>query len=99
PPPAVRPVPYTTLFRSHHSQARVEMLRFRDGLPGQDLRDVWPVLTHRDDDQAELHRVAPRGVVHPREHGPDRLARREAGEGVDRSEEHTSELQSPDHLV
>ena len=59
------------------------MLRFRDGLPGQDLRDVRAVLPHRDHDEAELHRVAPRRVVHAGQHGSDRLARREAGEGVD----------------
>ena len=41
------------------------------------------MLPHRDDDQAELHRVTLGGVVHAGEHGPDGLAGGEAGEGVD----------------
>ena len=66
-----------------HAHPRVEVLRFRYGLPGQDLGDVGSVLPHRDDDQAELHRVTLGGVVHAGEHGPDGLAGGEAGEGVD----------------
>ena len=67
-----------------HAQAGMEMLRFRNGLAGQDLRDVRAVLAHRDHDEAQPHAVVPaRGVVHPGEHGADRLAGREAGERVD----------------
>jgi hypothetical protein len=43
----------------------VEVLRFRDGLAGQDLRDVRAVLAHRDDDEAQPHvGMAAGGVVH-----------------------------------
>ena len=42
---------------AHHAGALVEVLGLRDGLPGQDLRDVRPVLAHGDDDEADLHAV------------------------------------------
>jgi hypothetical protein len=62
----------------------VQVLGLRQGLPGQDLRDVGTVLAHGDDHEPELQvGVALLGVVHAGEHGADRLARREAGEGVD----------------
>ena len=40
---------------AHHPDALVEVLGLGDGLAGQDLRDVGPVLPHGDDDEAELH--------------------------------------------
>jgi hypothetical protein len=68
---------------AHDPRALVQVLGLGQGLAGQDLGDVGPVLAHRDHDEAQLQVVALLGMVHPGEHGADRLARREAGEGVD----------------
>ena len=67
----------------HDTRADVKVLGLGDGLPGQDLGDVRPVLAHGDHHQAELHGMAPARAVHAREDGADGLPRREAGEGVD----------------
>src|SRR5438552_7006325 len=55
------------------------------------LHDALPIFEAREE---EPHR----GVERDRQHGRDR-DREVLGEGERRSEEHTSELQSPDHLV
>src|SRR5207244_11618942 len=95
----VPPCPYTTLFRSVMLEAELEWLRMRGQravlLPGAALRAVGGELVDRD---AHRHAGAARVAVRPV--GEDAAAA-EAGldqVAVQRSEEHTSELQSPDHL-
>ena len=68
---------------AHDAGAGVEVLGLGQGLAGEDLRDVRAVLAHGDDDEAEAHAVPLGRVVHPRQHGADRLPRCEPGEGVD----------------
>src|SRR5258708_31716372 len=48
---------------------------------------------------AERARGQLRGLQQPRPRHPGRLEEEGGGVGIHRSEEHTSELQSPDHLV
>src|SRR4051794_41641811 len=85
-PPTSTLFPYTTLFRSDLVVDALEMLRVaRHEL----LHRGAVALEHVD---AGRHRVLPR----PRQVG-ERL--HVAGGGAHRSEEHTSELQSPVHLV
>src|SRR5690606_41390434 len=87
-PPPSTPFPYTTLFRSHEARPvllqPVARRRPREGtLPAHDARRV-------QEEEPEMgDRPRPRRA-------------REAGErelGVERSEEHTSELQSRENLV
>src|SRR5258708_20770258 len=85
------PFPYTTLFRSR---------RRSEGLPAREYHLRPPPPTRRD------HRstLAPRQEGAPRAHLPAGrgsllVAAQALTDGLVRSEEHTSELQSPDHLV
>src|SRR5256885_12245964 len=83
-PPRSTLFPYTTLFRSARTEARYEAR--------EPARDAHVLLEPRHDgDVAAAHRVS-------RERGPELQASR-IGELVVRSEEHTSELQSPCNLV
>src|SRR5947208_4835738 len=83
PPPRSTLFPYTTLFRSYGEFRRTTGGRF-------DRLDP-PVSEHR----AGVDRTCP-----DRLHLPALLADRDGRlRPVPRSEEHTSELQSPDHLV
>src|SRR5258708_40362155 len=95
-PPRSTLFPYTTLFRSNRIGARRKQL----------LRtlDVDPLSCALFHEHATTARTAAQAAVlrarrlHERDDGKrplERLARCI----VDRSEEHTSELQSPDHLV
>src|SRR5207244_11457781 len=90
-PPASSPFPYTTLFRSEDARRhRGAQYTFAALDPVAHLLDALAdvVVVHHQRDGAEgLHH---RHAALQRE----RKAAREA-----RSEEHTSELQSPDHLV
>ena len=80
---------------AHDARALVQVLRLGQGLPGEELRDVGPVLAHGDDDQPDLHpRVLPLHVVEAGQRRPDRLARGEAGVGVD--ERRVAQLQGLD---
>src|SRR5207244_13447088 len=87
PPPGSALFPYTTLFRSDR----------RRGRGGEKCA--------RPADRAPRHREAARREEghdrdHPAEHPHDGSAGvHEPARPDDRSEEHTSELQSPDHLV
>src|SRR5947208_6864511 len=75
--------PYTTLFRS-----------------GRLLREQRRVRQRGDDAQRQLEPDEEHAHVHAHEVGGLGGAHAEAAaQGGSRSEEHTSELQSPDHLV
>src|SRR5258708_20655922 len=83
PPPRSTLFPYTPLFRSHDFPSR-KPIRRATPIPPRDLEKACPTP----------------GRIHCRGHNiPEhrRGARRKAH--APRSEEHTSELQSPDHLV
>src|SRR5947208_10696136 len=87
PPPRTTLLPYTTLFRSHRRSLR---LRPRRTIP----RARRPLSLQR-----ALGGGAPRAGL---SRGGCELSRPEAARGaldLPRSEEHTSELQSPDHVV
>src|SRR5258708_13142743 len=77
-PPRSTLFPYTTLFRSHHSESR-------RSAPALAARRLSPARRRR----RRRHRISPE----------DRNARAPGRHRKGRSEEHTSELQSPDHLV
>src|SRR5207244_9395252 len=92
PPPPTSPLfPYTTLFRSRPGRL--------DKRPAEKQSPVGPVqrveeavaVRHHDD----LARLAADRQITQNRH----LSRVPIVEVVRRSEEHTSELQSPDHLV
>src|SRR5207244_6956407 len=92
PPPRSSPFPYTTLFRSQRVRPLEEAAEL--ALP---LRERPPPLVRR-------HLRAERGVSAGGEDGRRARDDHDARGGVvivtgARSEEHTSELQSPDHLV
>src|SRR5258708_24033960 len=82
-PPRSTLFPYTTLFRSQTAPQRLAERRERVG------RVVF-VRDERADEAEDLRTVA----ADRRRRGGVVVARR-----AERSEEHTSELQSPDHLV
>src|SRR5207244_11453521 len=86
-PPSSSLFPYTTLFRSHSAQSKTRPRHLcLQGAAGRTRR--------------QRHRYS--GSPHRRSHPPHLRPRpRPPGEAVKklRSEEHTSELQSPDHLV
>src|SRR5207244_12229602 len=91
-------IPYTTLFRSY-------MMRKKDAEtdPNQQVRETigsGPFLYNRDETRP--------GNRHVYDRNPNYVPRAEPSSGMAggkvvkldrRSEEHTSELQSPDHLV
>src|SRR5258708_28339675 len=52
-----------------------------------------------DQGRADIGREPPDGQVEHDDHNPRRDPQRRGQVAADRSEEHTSELQSPDHLV
>src|SRR5258708_27879502 len=85
-PPRSTLFPYTTLFRSHLSKLRGDSpcRSEAEGIEGEGLAAQPIHVENRD-------RVDQRGKI--------RLGSREDDEVSGRSEEHTSELQSPDHLV
>src|SRR5690348_18018255 len=82
-PPRSTLFPYTTLFRSH----RAGLLHHLDDLAGQRADVRAPV-------SANL-----RFVANAAQRESHKLAARSARDRFTRSEEHTSELQSPVHLV
>src|SRR5207244_11371192 len=93
PPPTSPPFPYTTLFRSPLHDVRPARADLAIG--GDHDFDA----RHWFSDGADPERTR-------RVHGDDRRRLGESvalenhqSRGVERSEEHTSELQSPDHLV
>src|SRR5207244_10960084 len=92
-PPTSPLFPYTTLFRSHAS--RFESLPWAANLKHKHRSSsrasrLRPVVPPRVDALGNVHRVAD---------DPVNLSARPGRAKPDRSEEHTSELQSPDHLV
>src|SRR5207244_9222721 len=95
PPPPLPPLfPYTTLFRSRHRRRRAGRGARRPGGPGG-----VPGGGGVDDVMLELRQVH---AYYGRSHvlyGVDLAAREGEVDAVQRSEEHTSELQSPDHIV
>src|SRR3989454_12829337 len=95
-PPRSTLFPYTTLFRSEHAaeQGRPPQRRAERGNhPGPQERDQY------EDAPQTVHHARNRGqeLDEERDRLPDPFGR-ELGD-VDRSEEHTSELQSPCNLV
>src|SRR5207253_10185198 len=96
-PPASSLFPYTTLFRSHVAAPRVE----RDGQPLLRIRQQRQRAQERRP-LADVAAVTP--TVDETVEGGGRALRerhqqRDANDVIDRSEEHTSELQSRGHLV
>src|SRR5207244_11717495 len=89
-PTRTTPIPYTTLFRSEHAKACPfpPAPGLRLGLDLRPERDVLTVSVPRSTSRN------PTSILR-------RLSRNDAidRESPLRSEEHTSELQSPDHLV
>src|SRR5947208_1917443 len=86
--------PYTTLFRSRHRPGRRAVLaRHREG--------VGHHLTRRQLVMRAVAEIGPGAVGVDREVAisPGRIGLRHHLRLTARSEEHTSELQSPDHLV
>src|SRR5688500_19209486 len=85
-PPRSTPFPYTTLFRSRVS-----------GASGGAKRDAFEALVRK----IAVHETAEEEVVHPavRTSAQEVVEERLAEEHEGRSEEHTSELQSPCNLV
>src|SRR5207244_13426916 len=98
-PPTSTRFPYTTLFRSSGQESA---RKTRAGAPGAGARSpggledgcekVPPGAEGVDEDPARRRRLWEEGRVGQGAAGGDDLASA-------RSEEHTSELQSPDHLV
>src|SRR5207244_6976718 len=99
PAPTRTSFPYTTLFRSRRLVARVERrnaARLAGDTPGERGLEVV--------ESIDVDAEAGGGdyVIHPylaRVAPPVDLQAHSAVDRLDRSEEHTSELQSPDHLV
>src|SRR5207244_8535576 len=97
PPPRPPLFPYTTLFRSGEPQ--LAFLRRRDRGAGLEVLGLDAELPGEEAER--LHRRYALAVLDPRDvrvrdsRAGDLALRQAAG----RSEEHTSELQSPDHLV
>src|SRR5207244_10551432 len=96
PPPKPKLFPYTTLFRSDRSDE--EGCRS----PAGDARKRL-LAAHGERRRAgEAHAFAPKTILLDDPVGVDDdagLRRRQVQRARRRSEEHTSELQSPDHLV
>src|SRR5207244_11452954 len=90
------PFPYTTLFRSADRQRRTRVNRSAPVLGCSNVRFIWSVGLF----SAPFARgsYCDRGRAHSIGLTAHRLAKK-SEERQRRSEEHTSELQSPDHLV
>src|SRR5207244_13619979 len=86
PPPTPTLFPYTTLFRSQHRGQELD----HDTVRRQPFRESF-----RGHEQ--LHHVG--GKRHSRQYDPAQRGNSSPDRQGRRSEEHTSELQSPDHLV
>src|SRR5207244_8381054 len=95
-PPRSTPFPYTTLFRSSISAMNQRLDEGLAQFAGRPLAEAFPYLIL----DARYERVREAGVIVSQAVliaiGIDWDGRRQV---VARSEEHTSELQSPDHLV
>src|SRR5207244_11955366 len=85
-PPRSKLFPYTTLFRSKDGRPPMTYI-LRVGSHFLTAMEI-PVLLGRDLDTRDLQTALRVGVINERFANP-----------ACRSEEHTSELQSPDHLV
>src|SRR5207244_9551281 len=90
PPPRSALFPYTTLFRSHLGA----LVRWRDGPRITFVRARGAVGVHRDDQRVAECASFAQVADMPRMDEIEDAIRED-----DRSEEHTSELQSPDHIV
>src|SRR5207244_12320103 len=88
PPPSSTLFPYTTLFRSVRAQPVAHRLPRAAQERGADLRVGRPDAARQDDRGGRA--LDPGRLEQPQSVEPGRQLR---------SEEHTSELQSPDHLV
>src|SRR5258708_15369922 len=94
-PPRSPLFPYTTLFRSRFRRRPRELSA--DGLPAVVRLGVVPAVDdHEHARQRAAERVSGMLMV---VNGWDNAKANHSGKSVGRSEEHTSELQSPDHLV
>src|SRR5437870_9713307 len=82
-PPSSTLFPYTTLFRSQQARLIVDVL----------------VAARREAPAATRHEPPDVGLIGRRQESALDLDRRVRGRNEDRSEEHTSELQSRGHLV
>src|SRR5258708_16609776 len=93
-PPRSTLFPYTTLFRSWQSAVSPNGIRQVGGLPIRDTADCQSALRWQCQDAPNCLAALVPGLTlqnQPRKSKP--------GTNAARSEEHTSELQSPDHLV
>src|SRR5581483_3692729 len=82
---------------SDHAGPLVKLLRFGDRLTRQDLRDVRPLVAHRDHGQAGFDRVLLFRPVQAGQDRADRLPKGQAGEGV--NDRRIPELQEPDMVL
>src|SRR5258708_26903120 len=90
-PPRSTLFPYTTLFRSHHAKAPAKALV-------EELPDRFRRFSHGDGLVLILNNI----ITAENADGEIAIFRQRIGGKtacIFRSEEHTSELQSPDHLV
>src|SRR5258708_21991186 len=92
-PPRSTLFPYTTLFRSYHSY---RVCIARGDRRSETLLQTDGIEPERQSTGGAVHPggIAPAGVYAYLTHQDSRF-----GHFLERSEEHTSELQSPDHLV
>src|SRR2546422_7124539 len=92
-PPRSTLFPYTTLFRSHDERAHVA-----PAVVDRALNIIYPPQRLQRAEHAERHLL----IAHAHHAEPHRAEQRlhdHVAEGAERSEEHTSELQSRLHLV
>src|SRR5207244_12487465 len=95
--PTTSPSPYTTLFRSARCGREVITLSSPDRAQ----------VRQEDGDEERGHQMHPANAQRDRDEADERCEARQPdadgtgrrGQEEERSEEHTSELQSPDHLV
>src|SRR5256885_17030612 len=95
-PPRSTLFPYTTLFRSGRLVVDRDEHVDGQGFPHRPEWPGWPQLPDRPPEAEALDHVVELG---PDQEHIERNGRRPAGSHQPRSEEHTSELQSPCNLV
>src|SRR5207244_12763601 len=98
-PPSLNPFPYTTLFRSHEAKVAAEVAaghksafdaRVIPSVAYTDPEIAWVGLTETE--------AKAKNIPYKKGSFPWLANGRSLSLGRERSEEHTSELQSPDHL-
>src|SRR5207244_12926178 len=99
PPPTLPPFPYTTLFRSYLFSNAVPPMICAAGLKALELIRQGDELRRRLEENARFFRQALEKLGFKVRPGTHPIMPVILGDAALRSEEHTSELQSPDHLV